>query len=800
MTASPRRARWLLSAILLGLGIGACATGFALYYDVLERPLPYKNPSSLVSLWRISPPSYGISSVSYPDFEAWRRRTRGKVGTGLSTLLPEVLTGVGPARQVNVMSATANFLSLLGVTPVLGRSFTGADRTPGAEGGGDAAIISFGFWRSVFAASPDAVGRHIRLDGALYTIVGVLPRRFWFYDPTIPIWTTLAHFRVVPPGKSNVPVTSIPAARFFMGVGRRKESLARLRDRMNAVAAQLRRNDPSWGKAGIRVVPLSQWWFGPNRGLFIMLMLIGGAVFLLAFADVATLVLASAVGRRPEFAMRSAIGAAPRHIAAQVLRELAPLAAVSGGLGIAGAFFTTRSLAHWVTEYTGRPSVTFGKGAAALAGAVAVMATLLLAGLVLWQALRSAERPSTGGQPDLRHISPGLRVTWATILAVQVTLATALLGSSALLWRSSRNLLNRNPGFRPAGILSFRVDLPQYQYSFGEAALTFHDLLQRLRRGPGVLSAGAVTTLPLGGNCCAATDGRVLTPGRRPFSVADVRMEAVSPGYFKTMGIPVLAGRAFIEADGRGAPAAAIVSRSFARAYGAGLTSLVLPGKGQTNAVWTGRRVVGIVGDVVLRSLRESFRPTVYFPAAQIPFRAMTIVVRAAPGRLAGLGGFARRQLAVVAPGVPATRMATMRSDIRTASSRERFFAGAVIWATGLALVLAVVGLYGVVAWLVSQRSRDVAIRFSLGAPPTAVLWSVARTYLIAVGAGIAIGVVAFAVSGKLLAGLLFGVSPGDPLTAAATAVFLGVTAATAVWLAFRRISPGDLARLLRVP
>lgn len=795
---SRRRARWLLPAILLGLGIGTCATGFALYYGVLDHPLPYRDPNSLVSLWRISPPGYSISSVSYPDIEAWRRLTHGQVRMGLSALLPAVITGIGPARQVQTMSVTANFLRLLGITPVLGRSFTTEDRAPGVEGGADAAIISYGFWRSAFAGEPHVIGRRIRLNGTLYSVVGVLPRRFWFYDPTISVWTTLAHFRAVPPGKGMEPVTSIPTARLFMAIARRTGSLPGFRRRMNAVALRLRRTSAAWGRAGIRVLPITEWWFGPNRSLFTVLMLIGGAVFLLGCADTAALLLASAVGRRPEFAMRTALGASSLQLVRQVLLELAPIGAVGGALGIAGAFVATRGLAHWVMEYTGRPGVSFGVRAAALASAMAAGAMLLLSGLVLWQALHSKGPRLSGKEPDLRHISPGLRATWAIILTVQVAFATALLGSSLLLWRSSRNLLERNLGFRTSGILSFRVDLPQSRYPFRKIPPTFRNLLKRIRSGPGVTSAGAVTTLPLGGNCCQVTDERVLTPGKPELSSPDVRMESVLPGYFKTMGIPVLRGRAFTSADGRAAPPAAIVSRSFARAFGAGLTSLVLPGKAQVNAVWTGRHVVGIVGDVVLKSLREPFRPTVYFPAAQIPFRAMTIVVRAPPAALAGLGNFARHQLAIVAPGVPATYMMTIGGDVRSASSRERFFSGVVIYATVLAFILAIVGLYGVVSWLTGRRSRDMAIRFSLGAPATTVLWSIARANLIAVGSGMVVGIVAFAISGRLLASLLFGVRPGDPLTAGAAAIVLGGAAATAAWVAFRRVRPNDLAAELR--
>ena len=777
----------------MALGIGANTAFFAVFYAVLLRPLPFPQPQQLVYVWSTDS-SRGVKQEtdSYPDFRDWRHQA-APVFSGLSAIgfHDFTLTGRGAPLHATGVSVSANLFRMLGARPALGRVFRSGEDRVGAVAGADAVILSYRLWQSKFGGDPAAVGSRVELDDRAYQIVGVMPAGFQFpLEETEDLWTTIAPIAA---GNHGQPMTEQRGSHMFWVVGRLRPGIGipQAQARMDAVAREL-------GRQGVRIVGARRQLTGDIQPMLLILFGAVGCVLLIACVNVANLLLARGAGRRHEMAIRAALGAGRGALLRQLLGESALLGLLGGAGGLLLAAWCAGLLLNLAPAGIPRfDSLRIGALAFAFALGLGLLAGLLFGLLPALDLARGAlhstlNEGARGGEGRARR-------RWrAALIVAECGLALALLISAGLLIASFARLSRVNAGFEPKGLLTATVSLPEAHYSDPQIGRFYQELCDNLRRQPGVLGAAAVAPLPFAGDRLGITvdfPAHPLPDSERPVA----NFSVVTPQYFRTMRIPQLAGRDFGAGDDAQAPPVVVVNQAFARRFFPGrdpVGALVRPGISETGAP-PPRRIVGVVGDAKLLSAREPAQPMIYLPESQIPFGSLHLVLRAA-GAPEAEAGTLRAAVRALDASLPVYDMKPMAEWMAASLAQIKFEMILLSLFAALALALAAVGLYAVIAHLTAQRTREIGIRMALGAQRGdvlgLVLWQGLALALLGAAAGLALA----AAASRLLAGTLYGVNEHDPWIYAAVTALLLAIAAAACWLPARRAARVDPVVALR--
>ncbi len=780
----------------LALGIGANGAVFGVVNAALLRPLPYRQESRLVMVWEQNfQQGQDHNVVSPANFLNWQDQTT--VFDQMAGFYDgrESLTGEGDPEQVPVQVVTTNMFSLLGVSPLLGRDFSADEGLPGHD---QVVMLSYGLWQRKFGGEKDIVGKTIRLSGETYAVVGVMPARVQLLVPrgsltgqAPQLWLTIAWTQ-----KSRVP-----RGRFMTAIARLKDgvTLDDAQQQISAVEDLFRKQYPEFESGwGVHLVPLRNDLVGNVRPALLVLLGAVAFVLLIACANVANLLLARASGRSREIAVRRALGASRWRIAQQSLTESLVLAICGGGLGVLVAIWTT-SLLLALAPKNLLPVEHIGVDLRIVLFLVAVsLLTAIVCGLApaldaaradLSASMRESGRGMTGARGSrLRHF----------FAVAEIALSLVLLAGAGLLSRSFVRLTDVDPGFQPHNLLAMRIELSGAKYKEDAAAVAFfRQLLDRVRALSGVRAASMANAPPLQGPG-PATDFTIVgrpAPALGQENVTDVRV--VDPDYFQTLGIPLLRGRTFTPREETVMSHVVVISQSLARAYFPDQDpigrKLAIDMKLNNDP----SEIVGVVGDVKHYGLDTAPPAVVYWPHAELVYSGMTLVIRADSNPVTQVGSI-RAILHGMDPELPIARVATMDEWVSDSVAKQRFSATLLSIFAAIALILATVGIYGVVAYAVSQRTREFGIRLALGAGRGKVLILVLRY-----GARLALLGVIFGAAGTFtlsqsLRSLLFHVSPFDPLTLASVAVFLSGVTLLACWIPARRATKVDPLIALR--
>jgi putative ABC transport system permease protein len=778
--------------LTLALASGLATAVFGIYDATLVRPLPFPDDRRLVSIGSMWT-GFSHASVSIPEYLDYRGQARSfeSVAAVRNVSLNFAEGAAGPERLPGA-AVTASFFDVLGVAPVLGRVFTAEEDRPG---GASVAVLSRGVWQRRFGGAPGVVGRAVRINDQPVTIVGIMPASFRFPEADTGVWIPL-RVDSASPGNRGAHNRAV-IARIRGDV-----TLAAVRGEVSAIGRRLAREYPEdypdgsgWG---VSVKTLRERLVGdltePLRLLFAAVLF----VVLIAAANTSGLMLARASERRAEFAARAALGASRLRVIRQVVIEGAVAGAAGGALGLLVAELLLRGFELTLPAAVSRPgvlaldprAVAFALGvtaaAAAAAGAyAAIQASRVNAG----EALRSGAR-TTAGRSARRFR--------AALVVGELALAFVLLTGAGLSIRSFGRLLEADPGIDTSQVATARLSLPAARYATGRDAAAFYGrLLDSIEAAPGVAHAGAVSILPLSGSDSDANFGvegyLPPTPGEEP----NAQARFVAGDYFRALDIPVVRGRLFTDGDDPDAPFVAIVSEALARKFWPGADPV-----GRRMKMWglddegPWRTIVGVVGDVRHFGLAEDATPILYLPAAQFPQRTLTVVVR--PRDALPVARLIEEHVRALDPGQPVYDARTMQGWVDRSTAQPRFSLLMLSVFAAAALTLAAAGIYGVMAFTVAGRARELGIRVALGADPRVLMRVVIGRGLLLAMAGLALGLGGAVLASRYLASLLYGVQPLDPLVYAGAAAALGAVALVACALPARRILQLDPTAALR--
>lgn len=785
----------------LALGIGGASTMFSIADAVLLRPLPFPEPQQLATVWERNPKEgYEENAAAVPNFLDWRQRSQSFTDLAAYTFDERFnLSGAESAVPVQGSHVSVNLLSVLEVTPILGRGFLPSDNQAGSE---PVALIGHDLWQRRFGGDPTILGTKIKLDGSAATIVGVMPAGFQFPGGT----GTVGGFFTNPPADIWLPLTFSPndltqrSNHWLQVIGRLRAGVTfdQASLEMNEVQRRIAEENPeAYVGSHIKLVPLTAQAVSHVRPALLMLLAAVGFVLLMACANVANLLLVRAAARRREMAIRTALGASRTRLLRQLLTESVALAATAAVVGSLLAMWGLEVLATWLPQ-----DVTRGEaiGLDWRTVAFTVLISALAVGVFgLTPALQSASVDVSGGLKEgSRSMTAGAeRSRLRRILIVsEFALALMLLLGAGLLFQSFFRLQSVSPGFRTQKLLTMELTLPRTTYPRLQRAAFQKALLDRVEALPGVVAAGAVTHLPLSGsnmNFALAIEGQA-PPATGPSRSADYR--AVSPDYFRTMGITVERGRGIAASDTKDAPAVLVINETLARSYfgkadpiGRRLTL------GFNN--YTGQ-VVGVIRDVHHESLATPAREEVYGPFEQTPFWGIfSLVVQTEQDPLA-MAPKVQEQLRSVDADLSAARVRTMEQVLDSSVAQPRFRTELLGVFAGIALLLAAVGIYGVISATVSERTRDIGIRMALGAQRGDVLRMVLGQGMTPALVGLALGTAGALAVTRLLSSLLFEVSATDLTTFVGAAVLLSLLALLACYIPARRAAGLDPLVALR--
>ena len=771
-----------VAILTLALGIGASTAMFTLVNSILLRPLDYPQPERLVALWERRPVGEERNVVSPRNFFAWREQAGSFAGLAATWDWLQNLTGGGEAEQVRAKATTGSFFSVLGVGAQLGRTYR--------EGEEEAAVVVLGhhLWRRRFGGDPAVVGRTVAIDGRDRTVVGVMPADFPSVGTRADLW---------------VPVRLSPEAggRTLQVVGRLHPgtTLEEARREMSAIGRRLAERYPASNAGwGVTLVPMHEQVTGDVRPALLVLLGAVGLLLLIACANVANLLLGRAAVRRREMAVRLSLGATRARLVRQTLTECLVLAGGAGLLGLGLAVWSTRTLVRLLPPGLALPRLDevrvdervlgFALGVSLLTGVLFGITPALSGSAVrLAQTLRETARGTTRGRSRIRK----------ALVVVEVALAVVLLVGAGLLGRSLQRLLEVDTGVRPEQVLTMRLWLSGPQYQEAAALQRFMArLLPRLRDLPGARSVGAEMYLPLTGERLGHSFHRADRPRPREGERLSTHIRAIAGDYFATMGIPLLRGRAFAARDHARAPPVAVINQELARRHFPGEDPI---GK-RVDYVWSdtlSAEIVGVVGSVREMGPGAEPSPAIYRPYAQMPTPRVALVIRSAgdPLTLAAAAATAVRE---IDPGQPVAEIRTMEEVVSATVVRPRLNLYLLGGFAGMALLLAALGLYGVVSHSVTQRSQEIGVRIALGARPGHVLRLVVREGMRLTVLGLLIGLGAALAATRVMASLLFGVSVTDPLTLAGVTAFAAAVALLASYLPARRATRVDPAVTLR--
>lgn len=796
-----------LAVLALALGIGANSAIFTVVNGVLLQPLPYRDASELVMVWssntREQKPVNVVSPANFLDYRAGVKDLAELEAFASFIISDQMQTDAGPERVLTV-NAGPRMFDVLGREAVLGRTFAAGDT--------DAVVLSHGYWQRRFGGDANIIGQALTIGDRPRTVIGVMPDDFVFPYATmlgpdgfttrtgVDLWTPW-----VPEGDpfANRGGQIVRNVHYLAIVGRLKPGVTReaLESRLAGVATQLAQAYPAsndgWGTV---VVPLHEQAVGQVRPALLLLLAGVGVVLLMACVNVAGLALAQSMGRRRELAVRAALGAGRGRLVRQLLTESVLLALAGAAVALVVVQWGVRALVALAP--TTIPRLAEARPDASVLGVTLVVAVVAGIGIGLVPAL-------TASRPDLRDAlqdggrgaaggSPAGRRLRAGLVVGEVALAVMLCAGTVLLLRSFTALLMVNPGFTPEGLLTMQVELPD-RLTTPEARLAYYDeLFERLRALPGVVTAGGTTRLPLGSTSVSTTidvEGRPLPDAELP----EVQFRRAVDDYFRAMQMPLVRGRAFSRDDGPAAPSVAVINEAMAARLFSGedpVGQRIRTGPNPSRNQWM--TIVGVVGSVRHTGLEQAPVPELYISHRQGPPVAPFLVVRTM-GDPAGIVDRLRTDLREFDRALALYDVRTML-DVRAASVAPRRFVLLLVSVFGgLALLLAGVGVYGVMALVVGERTREMGVRLALGAEPRSVLRMVLGQATRLAAAGIALGIAAAWLMTPLLESQLFGIRPADPVTFAAVPMVLLAVAALAAFIPARRAMRVDPLAALRV-
>jgi putative ABC transport system permease protein len=774
----------LVAVATLALGIGANTAIFSVVNAVLLRPLPFPDPGRLVRVWEAGPGGNLHNVVSPDNFFPWRDRNRSFAHIAAISTWTANITGMGEPLAAEGMRVTPEFFDVLEAPPLIGRTFIADDGIPGHD---DKVILSYTFWQSRFSGDPAVLGKKIITNGAPATVVGVMPASFRFPGWKAALWVPMPTERVKGRYLSTI-------ARLKRGV-----TLAQARDDMKAVAGQLAAEDPAFNKGwSAEVVPFLSDLTEDVRLPLLVLLAAVGLVLLIACANVANLLLMRATGRTREIALRTALGAGRRRILQQLLSESLLLSLLGWLAGLAVGYGGLRGLLALVPDSVPLPrmeSVHLDSSVFLFALGVSLLTAVLFGLIPALQASRPQLQKALQQGSARTGVGVG-RVFRRAFVIAEMALALILLTAAGLVLRSFQRLTSVDPGFTHDRLLTMSMFTSPARYFDNEKrSRYFEQMLAEVRGVPGVDAAGSIHFLPLTG----LTSGSCFTeaPGPNPdASSPDADFLVVSPGYFKTMGTPMLSGRDFGPRDQFGSPGVAIVNHAFAEHFFHGRD----PVGRALNVCWTISNpvtIAGVVADARQTELQRAPQPTIYLDNIQAPMYFAHLVVRSRndPNRMA-------RSVQAAIHRVDADQaisgIETMREVFSDSVSRPRFQLVLLLIFAGIALLLAIIGVYGVVSYAVAQRTQEIGIRMALGARTADVSRLVLREGLLLAGIGVVLGLAGAVVFSRLLRSLLFEVTPTDPVTFACVAGLLLAVAIAATWLPARRAAKVDPMVALR--
>jgi putative ABC transport system permease protein len=819
----------LIAVMTLAMGIGATTAIFSVVNATLLRPLPFQQPERLALFWGSKPganmPQLPLSLPNFDDIRAQCQSceslsawTLGHANLTRTNLAQANLAHGAEPERVQYAIVSADFFTTLGVQPLLGRAFRAEEDNPGNA---PAALVSHSLWRRRFGADPALVGSTITLDGQSREVCGVLPEGFRFasFPKETEIWLPFG----LDPFKDRKYARG---ARALGAIARLKPgvSLAAAQAELDAIARRLEQAEPFFNTGWrLQAVGLGEQASGKlRRGLLVLL---GAVAFLLLIAcvNVANLQLARAAARRRELAIRAALGAGRFRIAQQLLVESLLLALLGGGAGALLAWWGVDLFAlipynapNPFTPYTVAPEqIGIDGRVLGFTGLLALLTGMLFGlapALQMWKAAKAnlplALKESgarAGGAMNVVGRGRGL------LVVAEVALALALLIGAGLMIRSFARLQQVEPGFDPRNVLTFDLNLPESKYERPQAAQFYERLLERLAAAPGVISAGAVEFLPLSGldgNTGLLIEGR---PEPAPSERIFAHHRVVTPDYFRAMGMRLRQGRAFTAADNDKAPRVAIINETMARRYWPGEIPIgkraaldfeamrFYPDRAPDRDLALGlREIVGVVADVKHTGLAGETVPEFYAPLAQRPAPNLTVVVRAKVDT-AGLLDVARNEVRALDKDQPIANVSTMSEWLASSVAQPRFNFLLMTVFAAIALLLAALGIYGVMAWTVAQRTKEIGIRMALGAQTGDVLKMVIKRGMTLTLAGVALGLIASLALTRLMKTLLFNVSATDPLTFSLIASLLIAVAMLACYIPARRATKVDPMVALRI-
>ncbi len=789
----------IVAVLTLALGIGANTAIFSVVKAVVLAPLPFRQPDRLVALWQNNLTLKHLIDGSYPDFLDWQRNAKSFQQMAAVSFQGFDLTNPGQPEHVNGKEVSAAFFGTLGVKLQMGRDFsTEEDKRGGAPG----VIISDRLWKDRFARSPEALGKSVTLDGVDYAIVGILAPGFHFVGEDADVYTPL--------GQADPLVYGDRTVHPIFSIGRLKEgiSLGQAQGEMSAVQATLDRTYPAADHGlGAAVVPLRQVFVGNVSGTLLLLLGAVGIVLLIACANVANLLLAQSAARSREFAIRSALGASRRRVVRQLITESMLLSLAGGSLGLAVATWGLHAALPALPASLPRSENIHIDGVVLLFAFTVSITVGILFGLAPASTSSKSDLQMTlkEGERGSRHSQ---HRTQSFLAVFQIALTLVLLSGAGLLFRTIHHLGAVDPGFDPQHVITFKVGLSPSAMKTGSGIrIAYQQLVERIRQIPGVQSADLTVLLPLSKQ---SNVGPFWAGSRAPASIAEAPRALyywTGPDYLKTMGVPLLRGRFFTSEDTSESERVVVIDSTLARDYFAGKDPV---GETMTIPHWGAARVIGVVGHVKQWGLDDRNRYTVnqiYASVYQLTdewvpllYSSATVIVRT---QLATATVIPAIKAAVygVSSGQPVYDIQTMPELVSDSMSARRFPMILLGVFAGLALLLASIGIYGVISYSVARRMHEIGIRMALGAKKGRVFRMVIGETLRLAIAGLAIGVAATLVLARMLASfsrLLYGVNASDPVTlATVSGVAIGV-AVLACYIPARRAANVDPMVALR--
>jgi putative ABC transport system permease protein len=788
-----------VAVITLALGIGANTAVFSVIDAVMLRPLPYYQPERLIEAESANTHNPGISDICYPDFFDWRAQNHTLEHLVSYHDRTFTLTGLDRPVQVSGEIVSWDLLPALGISPELGRGFTPDEEKSGTK----VVLISHALWKSQFGADPAILGRTIRLGGGPYSVIGVMPATFRFpvTEPRNSIWTTLAEDDDPADPK---PAISNRGMHFLNAFGRLKPdaTVAQADQELRSIAANLSKQYPNTNTRhdSARVKTEISALVGDSRTALLVVL---GAVFLvllIACGNIANLLLARMRERQREIAVRSALGAGRKRIVRQLLAESLVLSALGGLAGCGLAFVCTPAMLSLIGDSVPR-AADAGVDLRVLLFAILVsFAAGLFFGIIPAITASRTDLVSTlkeGGRSEITA-RDWLR---SSLVVGQVALGLVLTAGAGLLIASFVNLLRSGAGFNPDQLTTLRFETSDVRYQKDARAQFYRDYFEKVRAMPGVQAAGGVMVLPMtyNGISLSFEDPEHPVPeGQQP----SADLSPITPEYFRTMQIPVLKGRDFTERDDTKSPQVMLVNQAFAQKFFPGeevLGKKLKPGAGNGapgGPPW--REIVGVVGDIHLEATQREMRPAMYVPAGQLPTWCCLYTVVRSSLDPASLATSIQQIVSAMDKDIPVTEVHTMRELTSIQLSHPRFATILLSTFAGLALLLTIVGLYGVMTYSVTRRTREIGVRMALGAERGAVLAMVLRDAAILLGVGIVAGITAALISASVLQDMLYGTGARNPLVLALVCTAVALAGVAAAFIPARRAARVDPMVALR--